>query len=203
MSTMELILWFEKKKLTGTISTPISIKDIALNAKIALNKPNNNFIVFSSKFEVLSETLILQPNEKKKEFYLLMTQEYSKASNENNDEKIEDMIMKVTGANQRLVYKKPDNNPNQFNFYEQLALGESNLNRLSMFIQSLDQNAWNGIDDRQISHGIEVLSIIPNQEMFNEFKEMGFQEDKIKEALIKSENDKYRATEILLNEEYD
>ena len=192
---MKLEIYYKSHLLKSTIKSPITIKDIILNLKSTIKtiKSNQTFLIFNNNYELLSEDENIIPNEKiNKPFQLFLIDSEKEKEKENKQIEIEDLIMKVTGAN-----KKLQNNNNKLpppNIYE----NNLNLNRLLQLLQAIEQrNIIEGNVNNYINNNVPVEV---NESYLNELKDMGFPEDRARQALITSRNNMNRATEILLDE---
>lgn len=194
---MELILWFEKHKLSTILSSSITVKDIILNVKQSLNRQDTNMVLFTKDFEALPDTFIVEPNDKEKEFFILTHGEIPKILPKPNIEKIEELIMKATNASTKLEYKQPEKTKSAIDLLtETLSLKERNLDQLLSLLQALDDRTWTSTSNNESQAQTE-----PNENSVRELKDMGFPEDRIRAALVRARNDVNRATDILLNGE--
>lgn len=195
---MLLNISFEKYNLSTKITTPFSIKDILANVKSTLNIKEINFLVVDEQNEILSETEVLLPSGEPKNLYLLRNTEHPEPVQIKNEKEpsIEEMIMQVTGASEKIVVKKQEIKA-PFDFFEQLSNGNNSLSRLLSVLQGLEErnNELRGFEMRA-QHNVE-----PNENYVRELKDMGFPEDRARAALIRTRNDVTRATDILLSGE--
>lgn len=196
---MELILWFEKHRLSAILTSSITIKDIILNVKNSLNRQNGNLSIYTKEFEVLPDSFIVEPNDKQKEFFILPKAELPKIIEPKlNSEKIEELIMKSTNANTKLEFKQPEKTKSAYDLLtENLTLKERNLDQLLNILQALDERTWTSSNNND-SH---AQTIEPNENSVQELKDMGFPENRARVALVRARNDMNRATDILLNGE--
>lgn len=195
---MQLNISFEKYKLSTKITTPFSIKDILKSVKIALNVKDICLLVVDDQNEILSEAEVLLPSGVQKNLYLLRSSEPPEPVQIKTEKEpsIEEMIMQVTGASEKIVVKKQEARP-QFDFFEQLSNGNNSLSRLLSVLQGLEErtNELRGMSMRS------QYNVEPNENFVRELKDMGFPEDRARAALIRTRNDVTRATDILLNGE--
>jgi hypothetical protein len=154
-------------------------------------------------------------------------------------ESIEEILMKVTGAKEKLNINRKvkksrrisdDTFENEFDLFERILQTSQNsldsierlnairnllmrpllsgMNQNSQSISSNQQN--NNSSNNQSSSNIinssnpfyiprRVNTVQPDPVMINNLKEMGFEEDRIRRALIATSNDMTSATEMLLN----
>ena len=193
---MKLEIYYKSHLLKSTIKSPITIKDIILNLKSSIKtiKPGQTFLIFNNNYEILSEDEKIIPNEKiNKPFQLFLIDSEKEKEKENKQIEIEDLIMKVTGADKKL--QNINNKLPPPNLYE----NNLNLNRLLQLLQALEQRniILEGNMNNNINNNVPVEV---NESYLNELKDMGFPEDRARQALITSRNNMNRATEILLDD---
>ena len=205
---MNIEIKYENDILKSNIKKPISIKDIILNIKKKYNiKKEELLLVFNSKNnEIYEETDLLVPKEKEKNQieYLNVIKINNKKNiiniNNNNkpkeNEPIEDLIMKITGASTKL--KSQTQNPeNSYNILERLGRENPNLGFLFEMLQNLEQRNLQIQQIRQINRNNQPIEVDEN--LVNQLKDMGFTEDRARQALRQCRNNIERATEILLD----
>jgi hypothetical protein len=205
---MKIEIKYENEILKSYSKKPISIKDIVLNIKRKLNiKKEEILLVFNSKNnEIYEETDLLVPKEKEKNQieYLNVIKINNKKNiiniNNNNkpkeNEPIEDLIMKITGASTKL--KSQTQNPeNSYNILERLGRENPNLGFLFEMLQNLEQRNLQIQQIRQINRNNQPIEVDEN--LVNQLKDMGFTEDRARQALRQCRNNIERATEILLD----
>ena len=205
---MKIEIKYENEILKSYSKKPISIKDIILNIKRKLNiKKEEILLVFNSKNnEIYEETDLLVPKEKEKNQieYLNVIKINNKKNiiniNNNNkpkeNEPIEDLIMKVTGASTKL--KSQTQNPeDSYNILERLGRENPNLGFLFEMLQNLEQRNLQIQQIRQINRNNQPIEVDEN--LVNQLKDMGFTEDRARQALRQCRNNIERATEILLD----
>ena len=160
-----------------------------------IKQNTNNFLLLNEKNNVLPETELISPKEKTTQnYFLINSSNYLKE--DEKEEPIEDYIMKVTGAKTKLEKKKLINENNRIHLFEQLPNG-GNLGRLLEMIQFLeDRNMIVQIRNNQPENN----NIEANENLVNQLKDMGFPEDRARDALIRSRNELSIATDILLGE---
>jgi len=205
---MNIEIKYENEILKSNIKKPISIKDIILNIKKKYNIKNEELLlVFNSKNnEIYEETDLLIPNEKEKN--KIVSLNVIKINNNKNNiininnnnksienEPIEDLIMKVTGATTKLKEKIP-NLDNSYNILERLGRENPNLGFLFEMLQNLEQRNLQIQQIRQINRNNQPIEVDEN--LVNQLKDMGFTEDRARQALRQCRNNIERATEILL-----
>ena len=210
---MKIEIYYMNTKITTEINKNIKnikVKDLLQDIKNYFNTNEQNFILFNSDFCKLKETDSIPIPKETDKIVLYLT----KSSVNNNsllNEKIisneklniNQLIMKCTGAKKPLEIK-PNMPQNRFGFFE--FLGERNnrednpFGRLINLLQELEEN-------NMIQIGIERPPEINNnnpveadENLLRELQEMGFPEDRARQALINSRNNINRATEMLLGE---
>ena len=205
---MKIEIKYENEILKSYSKKPISIKDIILNIKRKLNiKKEEILLVFNSKNnEIYEETDLLVPKEKEKNqiksLNIIKINNKKNIININNNNKpkenepIEDLIMKITGASTKL--KSQTQNPeNSYNILERLGRENPNLGFLFEMLQNLEQRNLQIQQIRQINRNNQPIEVDEN--LVNQLKDMGFTEDRARQALRQCRNNIERATEILLD----
>lgn len=205
---MKIEIKYENEILKSYSKKPISIKDIILNLKRKCNiKKEEILLVFNSKNnEIYEETDLLIPNEKEKNqiesLNIIKINNKKNIININNNNKpkenepIEDLIMKVTGASTKL--KSQTQNPeDSYNILERLGRENPNLGFLFEMLQNLEQRNLQIQQIRQINRNNQPIEVDEN--LVNQLKDMGFTEDRARQALRQCRNNIERATEILLD----
>jgi len=201
---MKVEIFYDSHIIKTTLNSEISIKDLILNIKSSISSINSSqkFLLFNENYEILSEDEKIVPIKNSiKPFQLFLIKENSNSnsnlkSKEKEKEKekkeieIEEMIMKITGANKKLQSNSKIQPPNIFET-------NPNLNRLFQLLQALEQR--NIIIEENVNNNNNV-PIEVNENYLNELKDMGFPEDRARQALIRSRNNMNRATEILLDD---
>ena len=194
---MKLDVSYKHYKLSSTITVPISIRDIILNVKQSLKISDINVNVIDESNEIIPESEIILPEKASNKTLYLVDKPKSIIKAQRPFEKtqsIEEMIMQVTGASEKLVVKKPQIT-NGLDIFEQLSGGDSNLSRLISLLQNLEEQNL----DIRIRQNNPPQNVEPNENYVRELKDMGFPEDRARDALIRAGNDISRATDILLN----
>ena len=173
---------------------------------------DTNFILFDVDKKQLKDSEIIK-NRKNSilTFYLLKSNlkiipinEGSQKMNTNTN--IKDLIMKCTGAKKPLE-KKISTDEHQFHFFDffnpnnnnndnQRRDGDESLDRLLNIIQFFQESVIRPI---RMSNS-NASPAEADEKALRELQDMGFAEDKARQALINSRNDINRATEILLGE---
>ena len=205
---MKIEIKYENEILKSYSKKPISIKDIVLNIKRKLNiKKEEILLVFNSKNnEIYEETDLLVPKEKEKNqiecLNVIKINNKKNIININNNNKpkenepIEDLIMKITGASTKL--KSQTQNPeDSYNILERLGRENPNLGFLFEMLQNLEQRNLQIQQIRQINRNNQPIEVDEN--LVNQLKDMGFTEDRARQALRQCRNNIERATEILLD----
>ena len=214
---MKIEIYFLNSKLTTEIKKDIQVKDLLSDLKEYLNTKDSNFILFDNKHVQLKETdIISTKNGKQSTFYLIKS-----SLNKNNlltsekkelNEKLskEQLIMHCTGAKKPLDIKKqiPLNINHRVPLLELFENrnndqgGENNaFDRLLNILQVLEENNQIAFRIGQVNNNNNNnTQIEADEQALQELKDMGFQEDHARQALINSRNDINRATEILLGE---
>ena len=194
---MKINIYYESKIYSTTIKNQISANTIIENIKNISNQKTQNFILLNESKTQISKTELISPKDKTTQnFYLIkQSNNYIEKEKEKEEEPIENMIMNATGAKIKLI-KKVQQVPNRLNTFDPLLNG-GNVGRLLDLIQFLEErNMIVQIRNNQEGNNIEA-----NENLVNQLKDMGFPEDRARDALIRSRNELSIATNILLGEE--
>ena len=207
---MKIEIYFLNSKLTTEVEKDIKVSELLIDLKFYFKMKNANFILFDSNKKQLNESEIIK-NKKNSimSFYLIKSniQNLQKVEKMNNKIPIQELIMKCTGA-KKILEKKNNLNERGLNFFEFLEHrnNENNNNqpgngdsfdRLLNLIQFFQES---GIRPIRIQTNVNNGPIEADEKALRELQEMGFAEDRARQALINSRNDVNRATEILLGE---
>ena len=193
---MKLNISYGSHSLSATVTTPITIQDITSSIKQTLNIPNTNLSVIDESNQILnSSEVILPQNDSTKNLYIVNTLLSSSTKKiETSQPSIEELIMQVTGASDKIVLnKKPTVSNTSMNILEQLSNESNSLERLLNLLQ--------GLESRNIQFRVnnQQQALEPNENYVRELKDMGFPEERARDALIRARNNISRATDILLN----
>ena len=208
---MKIDIYFLNSKLTTEINKNILVKDLLNDLKQYLNTKDSNFELFDNKENRLKETdKIIVNKEKQLTFYLVKSTK-NKANLMNFKEKEIllkkknklEVIQKCSGARKPLNIREniPERN---YGFLDFLDNRRNNphgrevnpLDRILNLLQVLEEN-------NQIRIGVPINNNAPveaDEQALRQLQEMGFPEDRARQALINSRNDINRASEILLGE---
>jgi uncharacterized UBP type Zn finger protein len=207
---MKIEIYYQNSKLTTEIKKDTLVKDLIYNLKQYLKTENSNFILFDSEQNKLKESDSISINKQNKLTFYLMKSSINKNNLINLDQKekltenlnINQLIMKCTGA--KKLIEKPQGN----NRVGLLELIDNRNNR-----QGRDNNAFESLinilqlldDNNQIIFREEPIvnnnnPVEADEQALRELQDMGFPEDRARQALINSRNDINRATELLLGE---
>ena len=208
---MKIEIYFLNQKLTTEVIKDITVKELLNDLKQYLNTKDSNFSLFDNNFAQLKESDIISTGikEKKLTFYLIKSSPNKKnlEKNENIKEKSNlcQLLMKCTGAKNALDLKKINNQNIRFNvidlFNNNEQNGENNaFDRLFNLLQILENNGPIGLRVGQMNNNNNNNQIEADEQSLRELQDMGFPEDRAREALINSRNDINRATEILLGD---
>ena len=184
---MKLNLYYGKKIYSSIIHSPTSIRDVIINLKNFTKSHSSKLIALSSKNELLAETHLIVPKTQgeQSDIYILprpnqlITEEKTTPSMS-----IEEMLMKATGAEERLKIKGRGNHRSADILSELIRRDDEGIGNLLNLIQGFDVR-----DNRPVQ---------PDEEHVRQLKEMGFPENRARNALIRARNDVGRATDILL-----
>ena len=193
---MKLNISYGSHSLSATVTSPITIQDITSSIKQTLNTPNTNLSVIDESNQILNTSEVILPqNDMTKNLYIINTLlSPSTQKVETSQPSIEDLIMQVTEASDKIVLnKKPTATNTSMNILEQLSNESNSLERLLNLLQ--------GLESRNIQFRInnQQQPLEPNENYVRELKDMGFPEERARDALIRARNNISRATDILLN----
>ena len=209
---MKIDIYFLNTKITTEIKKDIQVKDLIYNIKQYLTSDNTNYILFDDKYNQLKETDTISTKQNNQlTFYLIKSVKniITNSEKKDNNIKMNELIMKCTGAKKPLVKppppsrlgglleiidnrnNNPNNGPGRDNAFERL------INILQAF-EDYNQFGRNEPLNNNNNNPVEA-----DEGALRELQEMGFPEDRAREALINSRNDVNRATEILLGENGD
>ena len=193
---MKLNISYGSHSLSATVTSPITIQDITSSIKQTLNIPNTNLSVIDESNQILNTSEVILPqNDMTKNLYIINTLlSPSTQKVETSQPSIEDLIMQVTEASDKIVLnKKPTATNTSMNIFEQLSNESNSLERLLNLLQ--------GLESRNIQFRInnQQQPLEPNENYVRELKDMGFPEERARDALIRARNNISRATDILLN----
>ena len=168
-----------------------------------MNVDQSDFVLFDNNFQKLKSTdsIKISNNNDKLILYLVKSSLNENNNNKNNiNSQLErnkeldenEVIMKCTGAKKPLKKRSFENfNRNRFNDFE---FRENNrLNNLLNFLEELDPNIVFRFPVQ--NNNIQIRA---NENLLRQLQDMGFPEDRARQALINSRNNINRATELLL-----
>ena len=210
---MKIEIYFLNSKLTTEIEKDIKVHELLSDLKNYFKMKDANFILFDSNKKQLndSEIISIQKNATLS-FYLIKSNLFILPKNDNIEKinpgtPINELIMKTTGAKKPLE-KKTNIEHRGFNFLEFFDRNNNNNNnenngqrneedsfdRLINIIQFFNES---GIRPIRTQNNAPVEA---DEKALRELQDMGFAEDRARQALINARNDINRATEILLGE---
>ena len=215
---MKIEIYYLNTKISTEINKNIQVKDLINDLKKYLNSTDSNFVLLDSDQKQLKETDTITHDKTKNSltFYLIKSSIKNNAlinsdvkDKSKEDLKMNQLIMKCTGAKRALniknygsaiqtrlgVFDLIDNRNNQNE-----EGGNNAFERLINLLQLLEENEINnpGLRDGQMGNNAPVEA---DERSLRELQDMGFAEDRARQALINSRNDINRATELLLGEE--
>jgi hypothetical protein len=228
---MKLNIIFENIVLSTNISKEIKVKDLIASLKECpaintskLDIENYFFKLMDDKCTIVGEEEILEaPEGQEKTFHLisLITK-----TNQQSEPKLEldQLITKVTGGKTNLAKinkKNPSssvdsrlqmleqiaNNFSQFqnmNHIPGLQNRVNEINNLTNILRSMINDDLVNVDfQSRPSRPAPQENVVPDQNMLNQLKDMGFPEEQCRRALVMSRNNISRATDLLINDELD
>ena len=187
---MKLNISYGSHSLSATVTSPITIQDITSSIKQTLNIPSTNLSVIDESNQILNTSEVILPqNDMTKNLYIINTLlSPSTQKVETSQPSIEDLIMQVTEASDKIVLnKKPTATNTSMNILEQLSNESNSLERLLNLLQ--------GLESRNIQFRInnQQQPLEPNENYVRELKDMGFPEERARDALIRARNNISRA----------
>ena len=212
---MKLEIYFLNSKLTTEIKKDTQVKDLLFDLKEYLNTSDSNFILYDKNHIQLKESDIIsikKEKEKQLVFFLMKSvpnkntlTNIDKKDNLTQNLKATELIMKCTNANKSLDLKKrivPNNRITLLDIFDNRnnePQGEnSGFDRLLNILQVLEENNM-GLRIGNINSNNNA-PVEADEQALRELQDMGFPEDRARQALINSRNDINRATELLLGE---
>ena len=207
---MKIEIYFLNSKLTTEVEKDIKVSELLIDLKFYFKMKDANFILFDSNKKQLNESEIIK-NKKNSiiSFYLIKSnvQNLLNTDKINNKIPIQELIMKCTGA-KKILEKKNNLNERGLNFFEflehrnnennnQQGNQEDSFDRLLNIIQFFQES---GIRPMRVQNNANNGPVEADEKALRELQDMGFAEDRARQALINSRNDINRATEILLGE---
>ena len=201
---MKVEIYYQNTKLTTVVNEDLKVKDLAKNLSEHFKINPSHFILFDNNCHKLkeSDTIPIVSNKDKIIIHLIKSsikEKYEMNNNKplNEEKNIGQLIMESTGA------KKPlDKNINLpfikrgitslFEFFE-----NENNESDNIFLDSPFNIISSDIDirNRRRRHRERTEA---NGRLLRELQEMGFPEDRARQALLSSRNNIQRATEMLL-----
>ena len=212
---MKIEIYFLNSKLTTEIKKDIQVKDLLYDLKQYLNTTDSNFILFDNNYIQLKDSDTISTKKEKQLLFYLIKSPQNKINliNEEKKEKSKEnlnasqLIKECTGAKKPLDLKLkiPFNTNSRFGIFELFDNRNNNppqeenpFDRLLFFLQNLEENNQLGIRIEPVNNNAPPVEA--DEKSLRELQEMGFPEDRARQALINSRNDINRATEFLLGE---
>ena len=187
----------------------IKVKDLLQDLKNYFNTNEQNFILFNKDFCRLKEADIIPIPTETDKIVLYLTKSSVSCNSLMNEKnisneklKLNELIMKCTGAKKPMEVKPnmPQNRFGLLEFLDNRNNREDNpFGRLINLLQELEENNMIHIEvgrpNENNNNPVEA-----DENLLRELQEMGFPEDRARQALINSRNNINRATEMLLGE---
>ena len=205
---MNIHIYADNQKIITEIPPKLTVEELLSELKNNLGMENKNFILLNSNFELMKnkDPVISSTNKKSPSKYFLIESTIKKnpikTENIEINEKIENIIMKNTGATKPITQQQHRLiSPHGLTFFDILNNNNNNndgADRLLNLFQLLEENNFiiRGPNINEINNNpVEV-----NEQHLRELIDMGFPEDRARNALISTRNNISRATEILLGE---
>ena len=190
-------------KLNTEVEKDLLVKDLITDLKQYLNINNPNFLLFDKNNHKLKENDIISISQKidKIILYLIdssLHENYDSNNkiNLNENLNINQLIMKITDAKEPLKNRiNKRNRYNLFEFFDNID-EEGNVPNLYMNFMEIENNNSLSINPMRNNN----IEIEVNESLLKELKEMGFPENRSRQALINTRNNMETATEMLLEE---
>lgn len=221
---MKINVIYDHLVFSTSISKSIKIKDLISSLKensILNSKGNVNFRLLNEKYKFSQENEELVPDEKMEKTFFLICDQLKTSQQTEPKIEIDQAITYVTGGKTNLPKKTKKNImqvDSRLQMLEHLASNFSNIpnvenipalsnrvneiHNLTNILRSMINNDLSGdFPSRPVR--VNAEPVIPDQNMLNQLKDMGFAEDISRRALIMSRNNINRATELLINDELD
>ena len=186
----------------------IKVKDLLQDIKNYFNTNENNFILYNSDYCKLKESDSIPIPKETDKIILYLTKSsiadnnlLDKKNNINDKMNISQLIMKCTGA-KKPIEIKPYLQQNRFgllNLLDNRNEDDNPLNRLFNLLQELEDNNMIQVGIARPPNG-NNNPVEADESLLRQLQEMGFPEDRARQALINSRNNINRATEMLLGE---
>ena len=202
---MKIEIYFLNSKLTTEIDKDIKVSELLYDLKNYFKMKDSNFVLFDSNKKQLKDSDIIQSKKNTLlSFYLIKSNLHLIPKKDNNNKinenvSIGELIMKCTGA-KKMIEKKAPGRLNAIDIFggNNGDEGENNaFDRLVNLLQIMEGgNAIIRPIIRRNNGPVEA-----DEKALRELQDMGFPEDRARQALINSRNDINRATEMLLGEE--
>ena len=203
---MNIHIYADNQKIITEIPPKLTVEELLSELKNNLGKENKSLILLNSNFEPMKnkDPVISSTNKNSPSKYFLIESIIQnnpiKTEKIEINEKIENIIMKNTGAKKPITRQQPRViPPHGLAFFDILNNNNNDrANRLFNLFQILEENNFiiRGPNINEINNNpVEV-----NEQHLRELIDMGFPEDRARHALINTRNNISRATEILLGE---
>ena len=204
---MNIQIYADNQKIITEVSPKLTVEELLSELKNNLGMEKKSFVLLNSNFEPMknTDTVISSANKDSPPNYFLIESTIQnnqiKTEKIEIDDKIENIIMKNTGATKPVTHQQPNlMSPHGLAFFDLLNNNNNNegADRLLNLFQLLEENNFiiRGPNLNEINNNpVEV-----NEQHLRELIDMGFPEDRARQALISTRNNISRATEILLGE---
>ena len=187
---MRINLIYEELRILITTYKSISVDELCQNVKIFMNDKDSDYIIINEDNVPLQSDEIINAEDKEEQtFFVLKRAGIPEPQERDSEKKIEDLIREVTGSKTTIKWVRK--NKTQKDFIENVPFSE-NENMFEQFLQRFFRNRND--NEESIDEQID-----PDTNYVNQLIEMGFTEERAREALIHEGNDINRATEYLLN----
>ena len=210
---MKIIIMSENSCFNTVISKSIKVKELLNYLKKSFPDLIKTDSIFMDEKGILSEEDMIVLNQEVKTLFIM--QKLIKKLSSTEKIPIEDLISQATGATSKLKVNKlkrtgplidrvsileqmMNNTVNSFNS-NNLGGRTAQLNQIQSLLRTLMEQPAELIPQaRPVTQ-----NIVPDENLVNNLKEMGFPEDRCRRALIMSRNNINRATDMLLNDAMD
>lgn len=200
---MKIEIYFFNKKILSEIKSPILVKDLISQIGKSFSLSSTNYFLISSSQKILDQSQVIDPRDyqslktplkffliekRKEEMPLIMPHLGPK-----NIEGVKTLIMKVTNAKKPIQGNITGSNP------QNVPGGDGgHLGRLMELLQMIEEG--NALMRVHRVGGPGNGPLEANEGYLRQLMDMGFPEDRARQALIDTRNNLGRATDLLLGE---
>lgn len=183
---MRLNIYYESSILSSEIRSPITVKDLLNDLLLYLNLKDAKLLLLNSNSELLSPNSFIYPTKENEDFFLLTQMILPEKRNvEEEEDKIENLIMSFTEAKEKLIINRSPLKLSREDLFEPCII------KNDLKLERIDEGENNkniNIKEENI-FGEEEEIIVTGREK-NKIIEIGFNENNIREALLNNEQNR-------------